>query len=136
GCAFWSSYLPASNTPLCMPAINGLSTQYHLNFVSGGACTGLDPTLASGSYQHTTGTSPPVQPQLIEQVAPDGALSVALVGMPRQSGNAATVNRIASSQELVKDSYTVDVTRPEHLCRHAPGADLAAQRAAALQNCK
>jgi len=137
GCAFWASYLPANNTPACVPSTNGLNTQYNLNFVSGGACIGLDPALASASYSQGVNTSPPVQPQLTEFVSPDGTISIALVGVPRQSGAAASVTRIATSQELIKDSYTVDVTRPEHLCRHAPGppGDLVTQRLAAQQNC-
>ncbi len=129
GCAFWNSYLPASNTPVCVPSTNGLNTQYHLNFITGGSCVGLDTSLAGTSYSQTVNTSPPVPPTLTEFVAPDGTISLVLVGMPRQSGSAASVTRIATSQELLKDSYTVDVTRPEHMCRHSADA------VAAGQNC-
>jgi hypothetical protein len=135
GCAFWSTYLPSTNTPVCSATTVGLNTQYHLDMITGGKCTGLDTALASYTYQQASMTSPPVPPQLTEFVAPDGTISLALVGVPRQAGAAASVTKVAQSNELRKESFTLDVPRPEHSCRHAPGLDVNAQRISAQANC-
>ncbi|HYV43378.1 MAG TPA: hypothetical protein VFA20_00895, partial [Myxococcaceae bacterium] len=135
GCAFWSTYLPSSTTSVCAAATTGLNTQYHLDMISGGKCLKLDPALALSSYQQASQTSPPVPPQLTEFVAPDGTITLALVGVPRQAGAAASVTKVAASTELIKDSFVLDVPRPEHSCRHAPGPDLPSQRVNAQANC-
>ena len=55
---------------LVYAATQGLNTQYHLNMITGGKCTGLAASLAAGSYLQTLNTSPPVPPQLTAAARP------------------------------------------------------------------
>ncbi|HZH04785.1 MAG TPA: hypothetical protein VEY30_13445, partial [Myxococcaceae bacterium] len=135
GCAFWSTLTPNNTTNMCSTSRLSVHTQYRMNFLDGGPCRNLDPSLAATRYVQNQDTLPPAPPQLSVAVSPEGQVSLNLLSVSRTSGSSASNTPISASSGLAKDVYRLDVTRQTHACRHPEGATAAEKRAFAEANC-
>lgn len=137
GCAFWSTFTPASTQNVCGTSAIGLHTTYHLNHATGYTCTGplLDAALASTRLSSTLDTLPPPPPVMTIFVSPDGTITPSVTTVPRGAGGRAPTTAVASGNEVISDSYILEVSRGDHACRHQLDPIMATNRTNAQNNC-
>ncbi|HET9450986.1 MAG TPA: PilC/PilY family type IV pilus protein, partial [Aggregicoccus sp.] len=135
GCSLFTTSTPGASSGACKPQTLLATTTYQLDFLSGGACSGVDASIASTRLVHRESAEPPGGGQLSVDVTPDGRVNIKLASVSRSVGGAAVVTPVISSNELIKSSYRLPVTRADHACRHPEGATVVDQRASAQASC-
>ena len=119
GCAFWGTSTPSDQLNPCGTNQSIANAQYRLNYVTGGACTGLDAALATTRMTQNLDTLPPSPPQVTVFISPNGTITPSVTTVPRGQGGRANNSTVAQINEALGEDYVIEANRAAHECRHA-----------------